>query len=111
MLAKKICLRAVMTYRDGKSIWTGEYACSICGLRFRPDPTDPANRVSRTSAVIDSGVLVFREGLETILVLAAITASFTTRVVRSICSANRNLGPGTMIYSILSVGYTEKQWL
>jgi high-affinity iron transporter len=41
-----------------------------------PDPTDPANHVSRTSAVIDSGVLVFREGLETILVLAAITASF-----------------------------------
>jgi high-affinity iron transporter len=41
-----------------------------------PDPTDPANHVGRTSAVIDSGVLVFREGLETILVLAAITASF-----------------------------------
>lgn len=41
-----------------------------------PDPTDPANHMSRTSVVIDSGVLVFREGLETILVLAAITASF-----------------------------------
>jgi len=41
-----------------------------------PDPTDPATHMSRTSAVIDSGVLVFREGLETILVLAAITASF-----------------------------------
>jgi len=41
-----------------------------------PDPTDSANRMSPTSAVINSGVLVFREGLETILVLAAITASF-----------------------------------
>ncbi len=41
-----------------------------------PDPTDPSNHMSRTSAVLDSGVLVFREGLETILVLAAITASF-----------------------------------
>ena len=41
-----------------------------------PDPSDPANHMSATSAVIDSGVLVFREGLETILVLAAITASF-----------------------------------
>jgi high-affinity iron transporter len=41
-----------------------------------PDPTDPANHLSATSAVLDSGVLVFREGLETILVLAAITASF-----------------------------------
>jgi high-affinity iron transporter len=41
-----------------------------------PDPTDPGTHMSRTSAVIDSAVLVFREGLETILVLAAITASF-----------------------------------
>ncbi len=41
-----------------------------------PDPTDPSNHIGSTSAVLDSGVLVFREGLETILVLAAITASF-----------------------------------
>jgi len=41
-----------------------------------PDPTDAANQMSPTTAVINSGVLVFREGLETILVLAAITASF-----------------------------------
>jgi high-affinity iron transporter len=40
------------------------------------DPTDPAAHMSRTTAVIDSAVLVFREGLETILVLAAVTASF-----------------------------------
>src|SRR6266849_2024689 len=38
---------------------------------------------------------------------AAITVSFTTSVVRSICSAKRNLGSGTLIYSILSAGYTE----
>ncbi len=41
-----------------------------------PDPTDPANHMGRTSAVVNSAVLVFREGLETILVLAAIMASF-----------------------------------
>jgi high-affinity iron transporter len=41
-----------------------------------PDPSDPGSHMSRTTAVINSGVLVFREGLETILVLAAITASF-----------------------------------
>ncbi|HTR88569.1 MAG TPA: FTR1 family protein [Solirubrobacteraceae bacterium] len=41
-----------------------------------PDPTQPGAHMSRTSAVIDSGVLVFREGLETILVLAAVMASF-----------------------------------
>jgi high-affinity iron transporter len=41
------------------------------------DPSDPANgHMSRTTAVINSAVLVFREGLECILVLAAITASF-----------------------------------
>jgi high-affinity iron transporter len=42
------------------------------------DPTDlPAGRsLSHTTVVIDSAILVFREGLETILVLAAVTASF-----------------------------------
>jgi high-affinity iron transporter len=40
------------------------------------DPSDPSAHLSRTTAVVDSAVLVFREGLETILVLAAITASF-----------------------------------
>jgi hypothetical protein len=41
MFAKKICLRAVMTNREGKRIWTVQYGCSICDLPFRPDPTDP----------------------------------------------------------------------
>jgi high-affinity Fe2+/Pb2+ permease len=33
--------------------------------------------MSRTAAVLEIGILVFREGLECILVLAAITASMT----------------------------------
>jgi high-affinity iron transporter len=41
-----------------------------------PDPSVAGNHMSRTSAVIDSAILVFREGLETILVLAAVMASF-----------------------------------
>jgi high-affinity iron transporter len=42
------------------------------------DPTDlpPSHRLSSTTVVLDSAILVFREGLETILVLAAIVASF-----------------------------------
>jgi high-affinity iron transporter len=68
----------------GLYVWTAVVlsvcvAAVILGWHARggtPDPTDPANRMSSTSATIDSGVLVFREGLETILVLAAITASF-----------------------------------
>jgi high-affinity iron transporter len=42
------------------------------------DPTDlpPGRSLSHTTVVVNSAILVFREGLETILVLAAITASF-----------------------------------
>jgi high-affinity iron transporter len=40
-----------------------------------PDPLQP--NTNRTVAFLDIGVLVFREGLECILVLAAITASMT----------------------------------
>jgi high-affinity iron transporter len=42
-----------------------------------PDPTNPEVRRHMTplAAVIGAGILVFREGLETILVLSAITAS------------------------------------
>ncbi len=39
-----------------------------------PDPTDTSH-LSHGAVVLDSGLLVFREGLETILVLAAVTAS------------------------------------
>jgi len=42
MPEKKVCLRAVISIREGKSVWAGEYACSICGQRFHPDATDPA---------------------------------------------------------------------
>jgi hypothetical protein len=40
--AQKVCLKAVMTVREDKRVWSGEYACSVCGMRFRPDPNDPA---------------------------------------------------------------------
>jgi high-affinity iron transporter len=53
----------------------------IMGWHSGGGTTDPsvaanAEHMSRTTAVINSAILVFREGLETILVLAAITASF-----------------------------------
>jgi high-affinity iron transporter len=40
-----------------------------------PDPTDPAARLSHGAVITDSALLVFREGLECILVLAAVLAS------------------------------------
>ena len=53
-------------------------AAVILGWRADAGPADPtAGHMSATSAVINSAVLVFREGLETILVLAAITAGFS----------------------------------
>ena len=51
----------------GVLVWQGVTA------HGNPDPTAP--RLSPTVALLDIGVLVFREGLECILVLAAITAS------------------------------------
>jgi high-affinity iron transporter len=50
-------------------VWQGIFAHGA------PDPTQP--HTSATVAALDIGVLVFREGLECILVLAAITASMT----------------------------------
>jgi high-affinity iron transporter len=40
-----------------------------------PDPTDPAVHLGHGSVILNSAILVLREGLETILVLAAVTAS------------------------------------
>jgi high-affinity iron transporter len=69
-------------------IWTA----ALCVVAFiiwqgvvvhgAPDPLKP--RTSATVAILDIAVLVFREGLECILVLAAITASMTgaKRVLR-----------------------------
>src|ERR1700730_1293266 len=53
----------------GFFVWQGVTA------KGAPDPTKP--HTSQTVAILDIGVLVFREGLECILVLAAITASMT----------------------------------
>jgi high-affinity iron transporter len=41
-----------------------------------PDPTAPGARLGHGAVVVDSALLVFREGLEAVLVLAAFTASF-----------------------------------
>src|SRR5438874_1531349 len=64
IIAAAICVAAVM-------VWQSVTAHGA------PDPTQP--NTSPTVAFLDIGVLVFREGLECILVLAAITASMTGR--------------------------------
>src|ERR671933_289053 len=56
-----------------------------------PDPT--ATNLSPAAAVLNSGILVFREGLEAILVLAAITAG----LVRSDKSYSRPIAAGSRV--------------
>src|SRR6267154_214545 len=51
----------------GILIWQGVTASG------NPDPT--ASHLDHNAAILDTGILVFREGLECILVIAAITAS------------------------------------
>ncbi len=54
----------------GLLVW--QFATAAGGT---PDPTDPNTHLSHLAVVVDSGILVLREGLETILVLAVLTAS------------------------------------
>jgi high-affinity iron transporter len=76
------------------------------------DPTalPPGHRLSHTSVVVDSAILVFREGLETILVLAAVTASFlgANRVYRRPVAAGSGLalgaGVGTWLFVVWLIG-------
>ncbi len=68
-LALRIGIVAAALFVAAILVWQGVTA------QGAPDPTQP--NTSPTVAFLDIGVLVFREGLECILVLAAITASMT----------------------------------
>src|SRR6266571_8859731 len=68
-LALRIGVVAAALFVIAMLVWQGLTA------QGAPDPTRP--NTSSTVAFLDIGVLVFREGLECILVLAAITASMT----------------------------------
>src|SRR5690242_6409497 len=72
--------------RFGLYLWTGvvvAVALDVVILGWlaqggTSNPTDvgPGHQLSHTTVLLDSAILVFREGLETVLVLAAIVASF-----------------------------------
>jgi high-affinity iron transporter len=67
-----------------RAAWSLVAAAAIGALTWKavtapggvPDPTAPGTHLSHGAVIVDSGLLVFREGLEAILVLAALTASF-----------------------------------
>jgi high-affinity iron transporter len=75
-----------------------------------PDPTADGMHLSHGAVVVDSGLLVFREGLEAILVLAALTASFvgTNGRFRKPVAAGAGIGLGlsvaTWFLAILVIG-------
>jgi high-affinity iron transporter len=79
--AEELALRRSMLRR---SAWGLVALAAIGGLTWTvltgaanvPDPTAGGARLSHGAVILDSGLLVFREGLEAILVLAALTASF-----------------------------------
>jgi high-affinity iron transporter len=77
-----------------------------------PDPTDvlPGHQLGRTTVIVNSAILVFREGLETILVLAAISASMlgANRVYRRPLAAGGGIAlaatVGTWFLAIWVIG-------
>src|ERR1700735_3206809 len=73
-----------MTRATRKRLGWGSLGLAVVGLLVWqllsagagiPDPTDPNTHLGHFAVVLDSGILVLREGLETILVLAVLTAS------------------------------------
>ena len=73
-----------------------------------PDPTAP--NTSSGAAVLDIGVLVFREGLECILVLAAITASLvgsSTTYRRPIATGVALAFVATLVTWVIAVGIID----
>ena len=96
-------------------VWTALVLAAAVGLVVlswharggTPDPTGAAgaHRLSTATVVIDSAILVFREGLETILVLAAITASFlgANRVYRRPVAAGSGLALGAGVLTWFGV--------
>jgi high-affinity iron transporter len=73
-----------MSMPSRKQIGWGALVALVAGLLIwqlvgasggTPNPTDPTTHLSRSAVVLDSAILVLREGLETILVLTVLTAS------------------------------------
>jgi len=67
-----------------RAAWSLVAGAAIAALAWKavtapggvPDPTAAGAHLSHGAVILDSGLLVFREGLEAVLVLAALTASF-----------------------------------
>jgi high-affinity iron transporter len=67
---KRISWGAFVVLVSGLLIWQ-----LVSASGGTPNPADPTTHLSRFAVVLDSAILVLREGLETILVLTVLTAS------------------------------------
>src|ERR1017187_4434674 len=97
-----------MTSVTRRRVGWGSLAALIIGLLVwqiinagggTPDPTGPNSHLGHLAVVLDSGILVLREGLETILVLAVLTASMrgSNSTYRKPLSGGAALGFGTAV--------------
>jgi FTR1 family protein len=60
-------------------------------------------KISRTTIVVNGAIIVFREGLEAVLILAAITASFV--------GAKRHLRRPVLLGALMGLGATVLTWV
>jgi high-affinity iron transporter len=93
-----------------RAAWSLVAAAAIGALAWKaatapggvPDPTAADSHLSHGAVVVDSGLLVFREGLEAVLVLAALTASFV--------GANRGLRRPVAAGAGVALGLSVATW-
>jgi high-affinity iron transporter len=93
-----------------RSAWSLVAALAIAALTWKAitapdgvaDPTAPGAHLSPGAVVVNTGLLVFREGLEAVLVLAAFTASFV--------GDDRNLRRPVAGGAVLALGASVVTW-
>jgi high-affinity iron transporter len=68
--------RRLAWWAVGLAALAGLVTLAVTASGGSPDPTALPARTGRTTVVVDSAIIVFREGLEAVLIFAAVTASF-----------------------------------
>src|SRR3954454_25085815 len=69
-------MRRLAWWTAGLSVLAGLVYLMATASTGPIDPTEARAPQSHTTVVLDSGIIVFREGLEAVLIFAAVTASF-----------------------------------
>jgi len=90
-----------------RAAWSVVASAAIAALAWKaitapdgvPDPTASGTHLGHGAVVVDSALLVFREGLEAVLVLAAFTASFggSNRALRRPVAAGASVALGASV--------------